>query len=71
MKKELAKVQKRGLDPIRDGGLSSSSDESSSEDEAEDLVEDQTELAGQESEVPMGDVTARLAAVNMDWKIRL
>lgn len=66
--RELAKAEERGLDPIRDGGLSSSSDESSSEDEDEnDVVEDQAELAGQGNEVPMGDVTARLAAVNMDW----
>ncbi|KAJ4301593.1 pre-rRNA-processing protein esf1 [Kalmusia sp. IMI 367209] len=66
--RELAKVQQRGFDPIRDGGLSSSSDESSSdEEEAEEEVENQTELAGQGNEVPMGDVTERLAAVNMDW----
>lgn len=72
VKKELAKIDIRGkgYDPIRDGGLSSSSDESSSdeeEDEKEIEVEEETELAGQGSEVPMGDVTSRLAAVNMDW----
>lgn len=67
--RELAKAQERGLDPIRDGGLSSSSDESSDEEEEidEEDVENQAELAGQGNEVPMGDVTARLAAVNMDW----
>lgn len=67
--RELAKVQKRGFDPIRDGGLSSSSEESDSEEEEEydEEVVDQTELAGQGNEVPMGDVTDRLAAVNMDW----
>lgn len=73
VRKELARVDIRGnaLDPIRDGGLTSSSDDSSSDDEDEEqedveLVE-QTELAGQDDEVPMGDVTSRLAAVNMDW----
>ncbi|KAJ4351575.1 pre-rRNA-processing protein esf1 [Didymosphaeria variabile] len=66
--RELARIQKQGFDPIRDGGLESSSDESDSEDEEEEAeVEDQTELAGQGNEVPMGDVTARIAAVNMDW----
>lgn len=68
--RELAKANKRGLDPIRDGGLSSSSEDSDSDDQdeaEEEEVEDQTELAGQGNEVPMGDVTARLAAVNMDW----
>ncbi|KAF1966177.1 hypothetical protein BU23DRAFT_593325 [Bimuria novae-zelandiae CBS 107.79] len=68
--RELAKANKRGFDPIRDGGLSSSSDDSDDEDDAEedeDEVEDQTELAGQGNDVPMGEVTSRLAAVNMDW----
>jgi hypothetical protein len=64
--KELARVQKQGFDPIRDGGLESSSDESSS-DEDEPEIEDETELAGEGNEVPTGDISARLAAVNMDW----
>jgi hypothetical protein len=72
VKRELAKVdiRGRGHDFIREGGLSSSSDESSSdeeEDEEEEVVEEQAELAEQGSEVPTGEVTARLAAVNMDW----
>ncbi|KAF2467659.1 uncharacterized protein BDR25DRAFT_291605, partial [Lindgomyces ingoldianus] len=72
IRKELAKVDRKGqnYDPIRDGGLSSSSsDESSSgeDGEEEEEVEEQAELAEQGSEVPMGEVTARLAAVNMDW----
>ncbi|KAF2789557.1 hypothetical protein K505DRAFT_378133 [Melanomma pulvis-pyrius CBS 109.77] len=68
IRKELARADKRGgknHDPIRDGGFSSSS-ESSSDDEDEE-VEDQAELAGQDVDVPMGDVSSRLAAVNMDW----
>ncbi|KAF1993313.1 hypothetical protein P154DRAFT_527856 [Amniculicola lignicola CBS 123094] len=72
IRKELAKVDKRGAnyDPLRDGGFSeSSSDESSSDDddEEEPEIEEETELAGHGNEVAMGDVTARLAAVNMDW----
>lgn len=64
--KELERVQEEGFDPIRDGGLESSSDESSS-DEEEEEVEEQVELAGDDNEVPTGDISARLAAVNMDW----
>jgi hypothetical protein len=64
--KELARVTKQGFDPIRDGGLESSSDESSS-DEDEDDVDGQTELAGEGNEVPTGDISSRLAAVNLDW----
>ncbi|KAF2728308.1 hypothetical protein EJ04DRAFT_504296 [Polyplosphaeria fusca] len=72
VRKELAKADLRGpnYDPIRDGGFSSSSsDESSSDedDEYEDHVEDETELPAEGSEVPVGDVTSRLAAVNLDW----
>jgi hypothetical protein len=63
VRRKLAKAQ--GLDPIRDGGLSSSSEESSDDEDVE--VEDEAELAGEGNEVPMGDVTARLAAVNLDW----
>ncbi|KAL5113318.1 pre-rRNA-processing protein esf1 [Pleosporales sp. CAS-2024a] len=64
--KELARVQEQGFDPIRDGGLDSSSDESEDED-ADDDIEDETELAGGDNAVPTGDISARLAAVNMDW----
>ncbi|KAL5417151.1 hypothetical protein PMIN03_001775 [Paraphaeosphaeria minitans] len=67
--RELARIQQKGFDPIRDGGLESSSDASDSDDDNDEEaeVENQTELAGQGNEVPMGDVTARLAAVNLDW----
>ncbi|KAF2180061.1 hypothetical protein K469DRAFT_673326 [Zopfia rhizophila CBS 207.26] len=72
VRKELAKVEAKGkdYDPIRHGGFSSSSsDESASEEEEgeEDVMEEGTELAEQGAEVPMGEVTSRLAAVNMDW----
>lgn len=64
--KELARVQKQGFDPIRDGGLESSSDESSSDEDEQD-IEDEAELAGESNAVPTGDISSRLAAVNMDW----
>lgn len=64
--KELERVQEEGFDPIRDGGLESSSDESSS-DEEEEEIQEQVELAGDDNEVPTGDISSRLAAVNMDW----
>ncbi|CAO2654575.1 Nn.00g113080.m01.CDS01 [Neocucurbitaria sp. VM-36] len=65
--KEMQRVEKQGFDPIRDGGLESSSDESSSDEDEEYEVEEQTELAGEGNAVPTGDISSRLAAVNMDW----
>ncbi|KAF2129458.1 pre-rRNA-processing protein ESF1 [Dothidotthia symphoricarpi CBS 119687] len=65
--KELARVAEQGFDPIRDGGIESSSDESSSDEEEDEDVEEQAELAGEGNDVPTGDISARLAAVNMDW----
>lgn len=59
-------MQKQGFDPIRDGGLESSSDESSSDEDEQD-IEDEVELAGDDNAVPTGDISSRLAAVNMDW----
>jgi hypothetical protein len=60
-------------DPARQGGFAdqSSSEEESSEEEDESEAEiELAELtAGQEQdeEIPMGDVTRRIAAVNLDW----
>lgn len=65
--KELARVQKEGYDPIRDGMQSSSDESSSDEEEEEEEVEEQVELAGDNNDVPTGDISSRLAAVNMDW----
>ncbi|OJD19381.1 hypothetical protein AJ78_00651 [Emergomyces pasteurianus Ep9510] len=71
VEKELRKADKRGYDPARDGGFSdSSSDESSSEDEDEDVQDDVEELQfpnQQQSDVPLGDVSRRIAVVNLDW----
>ncbi|KAH7350345.1 hypothetical protein BKA66DRAFT_575766 [Pyrenochaeta sp. MPI-SDFR-AT-0127] len=65
--KELKRVEKQGFDPIRDGGLESSSDESSSDDDGGIDGDEQAELAGEDNAVPTGDISSRLAAVNMDW----
>ncbi|PGH26827.1 hypothetical protein AJ80_01406 [Polytolypa hystricis UAMH7299] len=73
VQKELQRVEKRGHDPARDGGFSSSSsdEESSSEEEDEEEVEDAAEEIkypnqGQ-SDIPLGEVTKRIAIVNLDW----
>lgn len=68
--KELQKAE--SYDPARDGGFSSSSSEEESSDEEE---EDEAELGGEELDfpdkqqagIPTGDVTTRIAVVNLDW----
>jgi len=72
VQEELARVS-RSRDPAREGGFSdSSSDEESevSDVEEEEQIgveeEDEFGLDGQE-QIPIGEVTSRLAAVNMDW----
>ncbi|PNS16070.1 Pre-rRNA-processing protein esf1 [Sphaceloma murrayae] len=62
---ELRRVEKK-YDPARDGGFESSSEESSSEDE-EDVEEAELPEEGEEAQVPMGEVSKRLAVVNLDW----
>ncbi|SLM36356.1 NUC153 [Lasallia pustulata] len=74
VEKELLRVEKK-YDPARDGGFSSSSDESSSEeeeDQADDGEEDEgfsfpDQQVGLGDGVPMGEVSPRLAVVNLDW----
>jgi len=64
------KAREKGYDPAREGGFSeSSSDEEESEDEGPEEVEE-AELFPTEAqgvEVPMGEVSKRIAVVNMDW----
>lgn len=74
VRKELKRLD-GSYDPARDGGFESSSDESSSEDEDEDEVDPETGDVGEElnfpdkqqSDVPLGEVTKRIAVVNLDW----
>lgn len=72
VRKELKKANIRDYDPARDGGFSSSSSEESSSDEEED--EEADEFAEeldfpdkQEANVALGEVSERLAVVNLDW----
>ena len=74
VERELKRVDRK-YDPARDGGFSeSSSDESSSDEEEESAEEideeDLAELAegsGEGGGVPVGEVSSRLAVVNLDW----
>ncbi|KPI34544.1 Pre-rRNA-processing protein esf1 [Cyphellophora attinorum] len=58
-------------DILREGRVtdsSSSSESSSDEDDSEDDFEEEAELAPQtKNEIPVGEVTSRLAVVNLDW----
>lgn len=72
VQKELKRVEERGYDPARDGGFTdSSSEESSSDEEDEDEVDnedDEVEFPDkQQANVPLGEVTNRIAVVNLDW----
>ncbi|KKZ62041.1 hypothetical protein EMCG_03503 [[Emmonsia] crescens] len=70
IEKELRKAEKRGYDPARDGGFSDSSSDESSSEEEEDVEDDVEEVqfpSQQQSDVPLGDVSRRIAVVNLDW----
>ncbi|KAI9877622.1 MAG: pre-rRNA-processing protein esf1 [Pleopsidium flavum] len=73
--KELRRIGKN-YDPARDGGFSSSSDDSSSDEGDAGEVEEaeETEVLGfpdqqpgQETGIPMGEISSRIAVVNLDW----
>lgn len=73
VRKELKKVESRSYDPARDGGFTDSSseeDSSSDEEEEDEAVEEAEELDfpdKQEANVPLGEVSERIAVVNLDW----
>lgn len=76
VQKELKRVQSRSYDPARHGGFSSSStDEESSSEEEEEYEEEKDEDDDEEIEFPdkqqadvlLGEVTERIAVVNLDW----
>jgi len=59
-------------DPARGEGLISSSEEESDEDDDdeavdEEAVEELMDVQKDTDEIPLGDVTSRLAVVNLDW----
>lgn len=71
VQRELARIEKK-FDPARQGGFdeeSSSEEESSSDEEEEEEVEDMVgdEGDGGDDTVVMGEVSRRLAIVNLDW----
>jgi hypothetical protein len=76
VEKELKRVEGK-YDPAREGGFSSSSESSSeysSEEEDEEVAGPEGESFGlldiqtrQEADVPMGEISSRLAVVNLDW----
>lgn len=78
VRRELRRVEK-AYDPAREGGFSTSSSESESEEESgeqssADEEDEELEVVDgdvveevQEADVHMGEVSARLAAVNLDW----
>jgi hypothetical protein len=64
---ELAKVGRK-YDPARDGGFSTSESESESEEDDSDVESEiDAELPETAEDVPMGEVSSRLAVVNLDW----
>ena len=68
--KQHQPVQAKSHDPARDGGFSqSSSDEESSDEESveEEEAEELDYAQHQAAEIPVGEVTSRLAVVNLDW----
>ncbi|KAL5349097.1 pre-rRNA-processing protein esf1 [Pseudogymnoascus australis] len=71
VEKELRRAE-AGYDPARGGGFSSSEEEDESEiEEDEETAIDSGEafpdLAAEQTAVPMGEVTKRIAVVNLDW----
>jgi hypothetical protein len=66
LQKELLRVEKH--DPLRHGrDSSSSSEESSSEEDSEVEEETITLPEAQDGDIPQGEVTSRIAVVNLDW----
>ncbi|KFY97857.1 hypothetical protein V500_01901 [Pseudogymnoascus sp. VKM F-4518 (FW-2643)] len=71
VEKELRRAE-AGYDPARGGGFSSSEEEEESEieEDEETTINDAEafpDLAAEQSSVPMGEVTKRIAVVNLDW----
>ncbi|KAI1937072.1 pre-rRNA-processing protein esf1 [Ophidiomyces ophidiicola] len=74
IQKELRRISREDYDPARQGGFSesSSSEESSSDEESEvgetaDEAEEAELPDRQPGDVPLGEVTERIAIVNLDW----
>lgn len=69
IQRELEKAEKK-YDPARGGGFSSSEDESESDSEDEEEVDNAPDMQKYQTEqanVKTGEVTNRIAVVNLDW----
>ncbi|KAF2396525.1 hypothetical protein EJ06DRAFT_222902 [Trichodelitschia bisporula] len=66
--KELRRADKK-YDPARDGGFSSSEEDSDSDEEVEveEEVDEAALFPSKADEVPLGEISSRLAVVNLDW----
>jgi hypothetical protein len=65
---ELSRFEKRARDPLREGRETESESETSDESSEEDEDADLEELAPtQQQDIPSGEVTSRVALVNLDW----
>ncbi|KIW86453.1 hypothetical protein Z517_01850 [Fonsecaea pedrosoi CBS 271.37] len=75
VQQELRRVDQKTRDPLREGretDSESSSDENTSEDESEEgeeaTLEEEVGIGPpQQTDVPTGQVTSRIAVVNLDW----
>lgn len=68
VERELKRIEKN-YDPARDGGFSESSSDESSSDEDDESGEGVNEegLADEGWAVPVGEISSRIAIVNLDW----
>lgn len=66
-KNEEAEADVVARNPMREGFSESESEEEDSEDDEEDDLMDATAGIEQTEEIPMGEVSCRIAAVNLDW----
>src|SRR5271154_3441559 len=66
---EELRVVEKARDLLREGRAETSSSEDGSSDEDSDLEEEVEEAieGPQDADIPMGDVTSRIAVVNLDW----
>ncbi|KIW33252.1 uncharacterized protein PV07_00119 [Cladophialophora immunda] len=74
VQEELSRIEKKTRDPLREGrdtDSESSSDETTSDEESEEeeaALEEEVGIgATQQTDVPTGEVTSRIAVVNLDW----
>ena len=71
VEKELKRVGdadvKEKYDPAREGGFSESSSSEEDNDDEDDVEEAELYPQARDTEVPMGEVSRRIAVVNMDW----